>query len=123
MKEGLLATATEACAKCGRTDARLILTSRGPLCPSCREALVAAHRESAAADEAPAQWRALRVTDLTGAQLVTAVAWGVVKGFGIWALIGAIVALVIAIIGHILAAPFGQLAVRHHGVQLFLQLP
>jgi hypothetical protein len=43
-----MATATEACARCGRTDTRLTLTSRGPLCPSRREELVAANRESAA---------------------------------------------------------------------------
>ena len=61
---------------------------------------MAANRESAAADEEPTHWRALRVTELTGAQLVTAVAWGVVKGFGIWAVIGAIVALIIEIIAH-----------------------
>jgi len=30
--------------------------------------------------------------------LVTAVAWGVVKGFGIWAVIGVVVALVVAIL-------------------------
>lgn len=95
-----MATATEACAGCGRTNARLTLTSHGPLCPSCREALVAARREGAAADEAPNDWRTLRVTDLTGAQLVTAVAWGVVKGFAIWAVIGVIVALLFAVIAH-----------------------
>jgi len=41
--------------------------------------------------------RATRVTELTGAHLATAIAWGVVKGFGIWAVIGAVVALVVAI--------------------------
>jgi hypothetical protein len=96
-KEGQLATAPEACAQCGRTDARLTLTSRGQWCPSCR---AAAHRESAAADEAPTDWRALRVTDLTGAQFVTAVAWGIVKGLGTWVVIGVIVALMIEIIAH-----------------------
>lgn len=95
-----MATATEACARCGRTDVRLTLTSRGPLCASCREELVAANRESAAADEVRSDWRALRVTELTGDQLVTAVAWGVVKGFGMWAVIGALVALIITIIAH-----------------------
>ena len=93
-----MATATEACARCGRTDARLTLTSRGPLCPSCREELVAANREAAA--EPSPHWREVRVTDLTGAQLVTAVAWGVVKGFGIWAVIGAVIALIITVIAH-----------------------
>ena len=70
------------------------------MCSSCREALVASHRASAAEDEAPQHWRALRVTELTGDQLVTAVAWGVVKGLGIWAVVGALVALVVAIIAH-----------------------
>lgn len=96
-----MATATEACKRCGRTDARLTLTSHGPLCPSCREELVAGkNREWAAAAEASPHWREVRVTDLTGAQLVTAIAWGVVKGFGIWAVIGAVVALIIAVIAH-----------------------
>jgi hypothetical protein len=93
-----MTAATEACARCGRSDARLTLTSRGRLCPSCREELVAANREAAAATEpASSDWRATRVTELTGVQLATAIAWGVVKGFGIWAVIGAVVALVVAI--------------------------
>ena len=93
-----MATATEACARCGRSDARLTLTSRGRLCASCREELVDANREALAAGEPSlADWRATRVTELTGAQLATAIAWGVVKGFGIWAVIGAVVALVVAI--------------------------
>jgi hypothetical protein len=94
-----MTAATEACARCGRTDVRLTLTSRGRLCPDCRTALVAANRESEASHE-PLGWRETRVTDLTGAQLVTAVAWGVVKGFGIWALIGAVVAFLFVIVSH-----------------------
>ncbi len=102
-----MTAATDACARCGRTDARLSLTSRGRLCPDCRAALVAA--KTAGVDEpssdwqttAPSSdWRATRVTELTGRQLVTAVAWGVVKGFGIWALIGAVVALIFAALAH-----------------------
>jgi hypothetical protein len=92
-----MTAATEACARCGRTDARLTLTSRGRLCPSCREELVAAKQGAAAADEPSPDWRATRVTELTGAQLATAIAWGVVKGLGIWAVIGAVVALVVAV--------------------------
>ncbi len=61
-----MATTPEACAQCGRTDARLTLTSRGPMCPSCRKALVASHRASAAEDETPQHWRARRVTDRHG---------------------------------------------------------
>ena len=97
-EEAEIATAAEACGRCGRSDARLTLTSRGRLCPSCREELVAANREAATATEpASSDWRATRVTELTGAQLATAIAWGVVKGFGIWAVIGAVVALVVAV--------------------------
>jgi len=92
-----MATAAEACARCGRSDARLTLTSRGRLCPSCREELVAANREATAAEPSAADWRATRAAERTGAQLATASAWGVVKGFGIWAVIGAVVALAVAI--------------------------
>ena len=49
-------------------------------------------------------WRTLRLTELTGAQLITAVAWGVVQGLAIWALIGAAIAVVIVAIRLVLAA-------------------
>jgi len=52
----------------------------------------------------PRPWRTLRLTELTGAQLITAVAWGVVQGLAIWALIGAAIAVVIVAIRLVLAA-------------------
>ncbi len=89
--------ADEACAQCGRIGLRLTLTSRGPLCATC---LVAAKQELAVAPP----WRTLWLTELTGAQLITAVAWGVVQGLAIWALIGAAIAVVIVAIRLVLAA-------------------